>query len=69
MQRKVLLRRPMKRVNYAIIAIFAFALVLGLWTFASQSGAVNSTFLPSPTEVVSKFFAVSMTEVLAKTRG
>lgn len=57
MQRKVLLRRPMKRVNYAIIAIIAFALVLGLWTFASHSGAVNSTFLPSPTEVVSKFFA------------
>ena len=48
------IRKDINKKLYAVIAVSAFILVLGMWFVVTETGILESTFLPSPIEVVKR---------------
>lgn len=46
------LRKAISKKTYTTISIITFIVVFGIWTLVSETGMINSLFLPSPRVVV-----------------
>lgn len=50
-------RGTLPKATYVTVAVAGFLTMLGLWWGLSASGAVNPLFLPTPPQVVHRFFS------------
>ena len=48
-----------KNIQYRLLSLICFVLIIGLWCVASYGHLVQEVFLPSPTAVLSKLFSMA----------
>ena len=52
-------KKIVEGVQYKLLSLLCFVLIIGFWCVASYGHLVQEVFLPSPTAVISKLFAMA----------
>ena len=52
-------RKMVKSMQYRLLSLICFVLIIGLWCAASYGHLVQEVFLPSPTAVLSRLFSMA----------